>query len=255
MNILIIEDEPFAQEELKRLLKRSNREIKILSCIDSIEEGVNWLNNNPIADLIFMDIQLSDGLSFEIFNKVKVTAPVIFTTAYDEYAIQAFKVNSIDYLLKPLDEKSLHKSLEKYEHLKSELSKQSNPLNPEQVSQLLNFQQKKYKNRFVSRIGDKLHHILLNDISYFQADDKIVFLVTEKNEKFIIDNNLEEIEDLVDPELFFRLNRSYIAKIESIVDVQKYFNGRLVIQLKPKVDDQILISREKAGLFKEWLGM
>ena len=128
-------------------------------------------------------------------------------------------------------------------------------MNSEQISQLLNFQPKKYKNRFVSRIGDKLHHILLDDIAYFQADDKIVFLITSKNEKFIIDNNLEEICDLVDPEIFFRLNRRYIAKIESIADVQKYFNGRLVVQLKPKVNDRVLISREKAAFFKKWLGM
>ena len=255
MNILIIEDEIFAQEELKRLLNKSKSQINILASIDSIEESVIWLKKNPLPDLIFMDIQLSDGLSFEIFNKIKITVPVIFTTAYDEYAIRAFKVNSIDYLLKPIDEKALLSSLEKYEQLKSEFSKKTAIIETDQLTELLNFQTKKYKNRFVSRIGDKLHHILSGDIAYFQADDKIVFLITCKNEKYIIDNNLEEIESMLDPESFFRINRRYIVKIEAIADVQKYFNGRLIITLKPKTNDEVLVSREKAGAFKNWLGM
>ena len=255
MDILIIEDEIFAQEELKRLLNKSKLETNILACIDSIEESISWFKTHADPDLVFMDIQLSDGLSFEIFNNIEVSAPVIFTTAYDEYAIRAFKVNSIDYLLKPVDEKALLQSLDKYERLKSEFTKKSTFIDAQQLSQLLNGKTKKYKNRFVSRIGDKLHHILLGDIAYFSADDKIVFLVTSKNEKYIIDNNLEEIESMVDPEHFFRLNRRYLAKIESIGDVQKYFNGRLVVKLKPKTDDEITVSREKASAFKQWLGM
>lgn len=255
MNILIIEDEIFAQEELKRLLKKAQSPINIIAAIDSIEESIKWLKDNTPPDLIFMDIQLSDGLSFEIFNKVKITSPVIFTTAYDEYAIRAFKVNSIDYLLKPIDEEALLSSLEKYEQLRSEFSKKTTTIEVNQLAELLNFQTKKYKNRFVSRIGDKLHHILVGDIAYFQADDKIVFLITCKNEKFIIDNNLEELESILDPEVFFRINRSYIVKIDAIKDVQKYFNSRLIIELKPKPTGEVLVSREKAAVFKTWLGM
>jgi two-component system, LytTR family, response regulator len=255
MNILIIEDEIFAQEELKRLLKKTKQDIRILSCIDSIEESLQWFTTNEPPDLIFMDIQLSDGLSFEIFNKVKINTPVIFTTAYDEYAIRAFKVNSIDYLLKPIDEQALQNSLEKYERFKSEFSDTSVTIDSGQISELINFRTKKYKSRFVSRIGDKLHHILLSDIAYFQADDKILFLVTIKKEKYIIDNNLDEIESMIDPEIFFRINRRYLARIEAIANVQKYFNGRLIIELKPKADDQVLVSREKAAAFKQWLGM
>lgn len=255
MKVLIVEDEILAQAELKRLLGKSTENIDVLDCLDSIEESVKWLKNNPAPDLIFMDIQLSDGLSFEIFNKVRVTSPVIFTTAYDEYALQAFKVNSIDYLLKPIEQVDLQASLGKYEKLKEDFARKTSAFTPEQVEHLLNFRRKEYKSRFVSRIGGNLKHIQLEEVAYFYAEDKIVFLVTVKNEEFIIDYTLEQLEPLLDPKQFYRLNRRFIAKIDAINNVGKYFHGRLEVSLKPKTEDKVIVSRERTAKFKEWLGL
>lgn len=255
MKVLIIEDEALAQIELKRLLNKCSAEIEVLGCLDSIEESVAWLKHNSAPDLIFMDIQLSDGLSFEIFNKLRVTSPVIFTTAYDEYALQAFKLNSIDYVLKPIEQTDLQASLDKYSRLKAEFARRTSSFTPEQVDYLLNFRKPEYKTRFVSRVGDSLKYIQLAEVAYFFAEDKIVFLVTTRDKKYIIDYTLEQLEPLLDPKQFYRLNRRYIAKIDAITDIEKYFHGRLHITLTPKVEDKILISRDRASKFKEWLGL
>lgn len=251
MQVLIIEDEPLAQVELERLLQKVDSEIEILEFLDSIEESVKWLNSNPSPDLIFLDIQLSDGLSFEIFQKTEVKTPVIFTTAYDEYAIQAFKVNSIDYLLKPVDLEELEKSIKKFSEIKEQFSQ--NTFSEEKITQLLNFKKTNYKTRFVSRIGDNLKHIPIEEVAYFYAEDKTVFLVNTSGKEFIIDFTLETLEPLLEPSVFFRANRKFILKINSIKNVSRYFNGRLKITLEPKSIDEVLVSREKASIFKNWL--
>ncbi|MGI9545459.1 MAG: LytR/AlgR family response regulator transcription factor, partial [Cyclobacteriaceae bacterium] len=235
MNILIIEDEHFAEAELKRLLKKCGEEMAIVASLDTIRSSVRWFRENQKPDLVFMDIQLSDGLSFEIFNQVEVTCPVIFTTAYDEYAIQAFKVNSIDYLLKPIELQDLKAALDQYHQVKQEFKEVHSSITPEQIESLLSFGKKEYKDRFVSKIGDYYKYILVKDVAYFYAEDKTVYLVSIEDQKYIIDYSLDQLETMLDPKIFFRLNRSYITRLEAIDSVAKYFNGRLQINLRPSV--------------------
>lgn len=256
MKVLIIEDEPFAQKELERLLGECNQKIEIMECIDSVEDSVDWLKyHNP--DLIFMDIQLSDGLSFEIFDKINIDIPVIFTTAYDEYAIRAFKVNSIDYLLKPVEIDDLNQALKKFENYKQKSEAKPTEegfLNREQLEQLLNlYKPTNYKSRFIAKLGDNIKHIAVEEIPYFYFEEKVVFLVTKQNDRYIVDYTLDQLERLLDPKKFFRINRKYIASIDSIDKVSKYFNSRLKIRLKPHIDDEILISRAKVKDFISWL--
>jgi DNA-binding LytR/AlgR family response regulator len=253
MNVLIIEDEPFAQQELIRILKNIDPVIRVLNCIDSVEESVQWLRNNKQPDLIFMDIQLSDGLSFEIFNHTDVVTPVIFTTAYDQYAIKAFKVNSIDYLLKPIEEEDLAKAIEKFKKLKKSGDSERSYLTKGQLEEVLGLYKPSYKTRLVVKLGDKINHIETNDIAYFYSEDKVSFIKTKEGKKYIINYTLEQIESFIDPLVFYRINRQYIAHIKAIKTIDKYFNSRLLIGLDPKVDDEVLISRTKVTDFLNWL--
>lgn len=253
MKVLIIEDEPFAQTELKRLLDKSDRTIEVLECIDSVEDSVEWLSGNPAPDLIFMDIQLSDGISFEIFKLTEVKAPVIFTTAYDEYAIQAFKVNSIDYLLKPVKQKELNNALLKFKTLHEKADQQSQAISLHQIEQLLSAGMPKFKSRFIAKIGDQLKHIGVDDIAYLKAEDNEVVLITKNNNRYIIDYTLDQLGGLMDPNRFFRANRSYLITIGSIGKISKYFNSRLHIELIPKTEDTVLISRVRVPDFLKWI--
>jgi two-component system, LytTR family, response regulator LytT len=253
MKVLIIEDEPFAQNELKRLLAKADSSIEVLDCIDSVEESVEWLAGNPKPELIFMDIQLSDGLSFEIFKKTEVKAPVIFTTAYDEYAIKAFKVNSIDYLLKPVKQHELENAIKKFKFLHEKSEDQPIGINIQQIEQLLIAGMPKYKSRFIAKIGDQLKHIDVNEIAYLKAEDNELVLITKNNNRYIIDYTLDQLGNLMDPNQFFRLNRSYMATIGSIGKISKYFNSRLHIELTPKTEDTVLISRVRVPDFLKWM--
>jgi len=255
LKVLIIEDEPFAQQELKRLLNNIQRDIEIIACIDSVEDSIEWFSQNPNPDLVFMDIQLSDGLSFEIFKSAKINAPVIFTTAFDEYAIRAFKVNSIDYLLKPIEPEGLLAALDKFDQMKSQFAGHKPELNSLQLENVLSALRPKtdYKSRFITKVGDQIKYIKTEDIAYFFADDNIVFLVTENQGKYIVDYALNQLEVYLDPKHFFRLNRTYYVNIKSIAKVHKFFNSRLKIELKPASDDDILVSRVKVSEFLNWL--
>jgi len=250
MNVLIIEDEPFAQQELIRLLKAIDIEIHVMRCIDSVDESVRFLQEQEKPDLIFMDIQLSDGLSFEIFDRINVPAPVIFTTAFDDYAIKAFKVNSIDYLLKPIEEEDLAKAIAKYH--KTKLSG-NEFFSRQQLEEVLGLYRPAYKSRLVVRLGDKIRHIEADEIAFFFSEDKVSFLVTKDSKKYIINYSLEQIEKFMNPGNFYRLNRKYIANINAIETIDKYFNSRLKIGLKPDVEDEVLISRTKVSDFLNWL--
>jgi two-component system, LytTR family, response regulator LytT len=253
MNVLIIEDEPFAQNELKRLLDKADKTIQVLDCIDSVEDSVEWLTGNQAPDLIFMDIQLSDGLSFEIFKQTEVKSPVIFTTAYDEYAIQAFKVNSIDYLLKPVKQNELDNAVKKFKYLHEKSSEQLPGISFQQIEQLLSAGMPKYKSRFIAKIGDQLKHIDVNEIAYLKAEDNELVLVTKSNNKYIIDFTLDQLGGLMDPNQFFRVNRSYMVAIGSIGKISKYFNSRLHIELIPKTEEAVLISRIRVPDFLKWM--
>lgn len=253
MKVLIIEDEPHAQNELKRLLADSGSEIDILDCIDSVEDSVDWLKANEAPGLIFMDIQLSDGLSFEIFSEVKVTTPVIFTTAFDEYAIRAFKVNSVDYLLKPIKQNELNDALNKFKSLGSQFNSAQPTLDLDQIQQLLNIKNQTYKTRFIARVGDQIKHVDVKDVAYFRAEDNEVMLVTKNNNRYIIEYSLDHLVGVLDPIEFFRANRSYIVTVKAIDKISKYFNSRLHLELIPKTEDTVLISRVKVPEFLKWM--
>ena len=253
MNVLIIEDEPFAQQELIRLLNRSDYEVNVLKCIDSVEESVSFLDQDKDTDLIFMDIQLSDGLSFEIFNRMELKPPVIFTTAYDEYAIKAFKVNSIDYLLKPIEEDDLARAMEKFTKWGKQAGTTETYFSTKQLEQVLGLYKPAYKSRLVVKLGDRIKHVETKEIAYFYSEDKVSFIITTSGERFIINYSLEQIENMMDPAEFYRLNRKYIAHINAIDSIDKYFNSRLKIGLKPGVEDEVLISRTKVSDFLNWL--
>jgi len=255
INVLIIEDEPFAQNELKRLLNNSSYKTNVLDCIDSIEDAVIWFEENEHPDLVFLDIQLSDGLSFEIFEKTKILSPVIFTTAFDEYAIQAFKVNSIDYLLKPIEPDSLETAIEKFTELKDHYKTGTSNISENQIAQLLEFTKPKeeFKSRFLIKIGDQIKYIFVENIAYFFAEDNVVFLVTETAERYIIDYSLNQLTSYLNPTNFFRLNRSYYVNIKSIHKIHKFFNSRLKVELKPATDEELLISRVKVPDFLKWV--
>lgn len=261
MKVLIIEDETFAQLELKRLLLLCRPDIEVVDCIDSVEEATEQIPKINI-DLIFMDIQLSDGLSFEIFSKINPSAPVIFTTAYDEYAIKAFKVNSIDYLLKPIEKEALNAALLKYEQLGEHyrstaqtLSATPQPtLQLHQIEQLLNLNQQQYKTRFMVSLGEKIRHVNAEQIAYFFADGDMVCLVTTDKRKYAIAYTLDQLECQLNPQDFFRINRTYITNIQAIGEITKHFNSRLKIALAPTPTEEILVSRARVQQFMQWLG-
>lgn len=255
MDILIVEDEAPAFRRLELLLKEVRSDIRILEVTDSIADTVSWLQQNKQPDLIFMDMQLADGLSLEIFGKVQVASPVIFTTAHDEYALRAFKVSSIDYLLKPLLKAELENSLNKYELLKASLgSAHTTPLKLEELLQVYQQQGSSYKSRILVKLGDRLISVDEKDIAYFQATDGLVFLVTRAEKRYPLDRTLDELEGMLNPESFFRINRQFIVRVDALGKISSYFKGKLVVELNPQAGDKVIISREKATTFKQWLG-
>jgi two-component system, LytTR family, response regulator len=263
MKAIIIEDEELAAEGLSISLKKVEANIEILAILDSVKTAVHWLKNNPAPDLAFLDIQLADGLSFEIFEQTPINCPVIFTTAYDEYALRAFRVNSIDYLLKPIGTEDLKRTFEKLRLLKGEISSSSTPpqyLSQDLIKQVMAIatQQVKtpqYKTRFMIKIGEHLQTFPVEDIDFLMGENKIVWLYHKNGRKYIVDYTLDQLEDLLEPNRFFRLNRQFIASIETIKDVISYSNSRLkiVFQNPPNKED-IIMSREKVEAFKSWLG-
>lgn len=252
LKVLIVEDETPAVEKLERYLQKYSASITVAGVCDSVESAVNWLKENQAGiDLIFMDIQLKDGLSFKIFSLVAVQKPVIFITAYNEYALDAFKVNSIDYLLKPVTFSDLSGSLLKLENLRDQLV--INDVKLEKLKTLAgDTSSKVYKNRFMVKVGDHIRSITTDQVIFFFADGRDVYLVTQQMRKFIIDFTLEALEEVLEPKNFFRVNRTYILSIHFIQDVVMYSNSRLKITTQPAWDKEIIVSREKVNEFKEW---
>lgn len=253
MKVVIIEDEIPAAEKLERYLQKFDANIELAAVLPSIDASVSWLTANQAdIDLIFMDIQLSDGLSFEIFSKIALEKPVIFTTAFDEYAIDAFKVNGIDYLLKPIRFTDLSDSLKRLEILKKQLLGESHIAKlTEKLTANLN--SPKNKDRFLVKLGNHIHSIKSEDIALFQADGRTVYLFSKEGKKFIIDFKMEDLAALMNPTLFYRVNRSFIVNINAIQDVMVYSNSRLRISTKLELDKEIIVSREKVSTFKSWL--
>jgi DNA-binding LytR/AlgR family response regulator len=253
MKALIIEDEYPAAERLQKLIAKADAGIDICGVMDSVEGSLKWLAANPAPDLIFSDIQLSDGLSFEIFEKVLVNSPIIFTTSYDEYAIKAFKVKSIDYLLKPIKQQELEQAIQKYKELVQEPVHTDQALKLESLLDVLPTSQKKYKTRFLVKSREQLIPVFEEQIAYFQTTNELVLLVKKDGKKYLVDYTLEQLDKLLNPENFFRLNRQFIAHLSAIHEIHTYFNGKLKLELSPKATDEVVISRDKAGPFKLWL--
>lgn len=252
MDTLIIEDEPHARAELKRLLAKVAPQVRIVAELDSVTESCAFLSSGEPFDLVFADIQLSDGLSFDIFNKISISQPVIFTTAYNEFAIKAFELNSIDYLLKPIEEDRLTRAIGKLEKIRESYAVQPLMLTAEKLKELLSVK-KEYKSRFVTRIGDQFKYITVEEIACFIADNNTVYAVTRQQHKVIIDYKMEELEHLLDPKLFFRANRGMIIHIGSISKVHRYFNSRLSVEIVPKTEEPVLVSRLKVEDFIKWM--
>ena len=248
MKAVIIEDEDLAAEKLERYLKKFDSSTEIVTQQISIESAVEWFQNNPDAyDVAFFDIQLTDGLSFEIFHQVKINKPVIFTTAFDEYAIDAFKVNSIDYILKPITFTDVSKAMNKLKSLQNIFGMQEAV---EEAEKMIG--KKKLKDRFLVKLGNHIHSIKAEEIALFYAEGRTVYLVTNEKKKFILDYKLEDLCNVLDTAAFYRVNRTFIVNINTIQDVIVYSNNRLKITPKVRVEKEIIVSREKVSTFKKW---
>jgi two-component system, LytTR family, response regulator LytT len=253
MKVLIVEDEVLLAKQLKNLLLELEPELELAGQTNSIDTTVQWLQQNEAPELVFMDIELADGQCFEIFNQVKVKSPVIFTTAYDEFALRAFKVNSIDYLLKPINSQELRKALDKWREL---YAANQQPFIPVEalMNQLKTAVNSNYRDRFLVKQGQKMLSINTSEIAYFFARNALSFLITRSNQKYVIDYTLDEIEQLIHPKQFFRANRQFILTHDMITSIHPWFNGKLKLDIKLPTDEDILVSREKAPLFKQWMG-
>lgn len=250
MKVLIIEDEPLAAQRLGSLIQQLLADVAMLQTIDSVKKSVQWLTQNSHPDLIMLDIHLADGISFEIFEQCDVACPVIFTTAYDQYALKAFKVNSIDYILKPVDKNELEQALRKFE---SSRAKQPQPELLANIQAAMRLLTRRYKERFIVKVGDKLKSIEVADVQMFLSVEKTTFALTSEGRKHVLDHTLDEIQDLLNPEQFFRVNRKYIVAVSAIRDISSYTNSRLKLMLNVSHDDDVIVARERVNDFRSWL--
>jgi len=251
MNIIIIEDEKPAARRLQRMLKEINVDVSVM--LHSVEESLAWFHNNEHPDLILLDIQLSDGLSFEIFEEIEIKSAIIFTTAYDEYALKAFKLNSIDYLLKPIDEDDLRHAIDQFNS--SNKTNNKHKFDIESIKKLLvNPLEKKYKKRFTIKVGQHIKIINTDDIECVYSDNKASYIHTNQNRSYLIDYTLEQLNEHLDATKFYRVSRKFYVNINAIKDIISYTNSRLQIKLQHFNEFEIIVSREKVQEFKKWLG-
>ncbi|NJN33886.1 MAG: response regulator transcription factor [Saprospiraceae bacterium] len=254
MKVLIIEDEQPAAKQLTKLLKKIAPSVSVIETLDSVESSVKWLKTFPAPDAVFMDIQIADGLSFDIFSQADIQSPVVFTTAFDQYAVKAFKVNAIDYLLKPIDEDELSETLLKLQARKLEL------ITPPQYSAdfFKNFYQNTakqvYKERFLIKTGHNLTSVETQDIAYFFSEDGLTQCFTFQNRKHVVESTLDELENNLNPKDFFRINRKIVLHVKAIQKISPHFNGRLKLELTPQYREDIFVARERVNDFKAWLG-
>jgi DNA-binding LytR/AlgR family response regulator len=262
MNALIVEDEDLAARKLSKLLNETAPWLTLQGVTTSVEDTVSWLIENPQPDLIFMDIELADGQSFDIFKKIDVHSRVIFTTSYDAYALQAFKVNSLDYLLKPIQKEDLTRSLNKLLAFKSAderiHSLLSQALNLDRLLDTFQVKtnpiSKTYRKRFLVKNNQKLLSVGVSEIHFFYMDERFCFFRTRTNQKFLVEYSIDELVDSLNPEDFFRINRSMIVAHDAIDKIEPYFGSRLALSLKPSFEKEVIVSREKVGSFKNWMG-
>ena len=250
MKVIIIEDEKPAAEKLIKAIQKTDPSIEIAAVLNSVQSSVEWLQQNPHPELLFMDIELGDGLSFKIFDAIKILSPVIFCTAYDEYWQEAFEHNSIDYLLKPIKQEKLEITLNKYDKLKQHFT-----TNFQQLQQWQRHPADMgYKKRFLVKRGTDYISVKTEDIAYFYAAHKLVCMVDNKNQKFILDQSLAEIEKQLNPSHFYRVNRKYFVQQNAIKKIKSFPKSKLQLELEPPISEDIIISQENVSAFKEWMG-
>jgi DNA-binding LytR/AlgR family response regulator len=247
MKAVIIEDERLAAEKLSSLIEQLDADIHIVAKLESVEESVNWFSANSSPDLVFMDIQLDDGVSFEIFESVRIEAPVIFTTAYDQYALRAFKVNSVDYLLKPISKESLELALKKFRNVYG-----PGEVN-EKISRVFDQLVTQWKTRFFVKIGTHFQSVPVDDIAVFFVEERCTFLRTRSGKNYALDYSLDQLQKKVNPATFFRINRNFMVHIDSITEIFSYSATRLKIKLQNYTNEGLIVSRDKASEFKQWL--
>lgn len=250
MHIFVLEDEEQALQRLQKIIGKIIPDATIVGTVAGIEEAISWFENNPMPDLVFMDIQLADGISFQIFNKIKVICPVIFTTAYEHYALQAFKVNSVDYLLKPLDENEVKRAIDKLRLLQN-----SGPAVVDYAAILnsLKTAQKKYKDRFIIKLGDTIKSLCITDIAYFFTENKSNFVCTNEGKRLPIDFTLDQVEEMLNPRNFFRINRQFIIGHHAIDDMKAHSRSRIIVRLSPPFKDPAVVAIDRAIDFRNWL--
>lgn len=261
MQVLIVEDEPLAVKKLTRLLLETDPSIQIAGTAGSIRASVEWLEENPAPELIFMDIELSDGQSFEIFQRTRVKSPVIFVTSYDEFALQAFKVNSVDYLLKPVQREDLAQAIDKYRDLKIQYAREANPISASIENLLLSLSggqpaaaNREYRSRFLVKHLQKYVTVDVADIAYFWSEGRVNFFKTRAGQKYLVEYTMEELEDMLQPRDWFRVSRQFIVSVPAVSEIHPYFNNRLLLRLKPQEPEEVTVSRERVHDFKVWLG-
>jgi two-component system LytT family response regulator len=250
MKAVIVEDEVVAAQKLERMISKTDNDIHVIAVLQSVDESIEWFSLNTAPDLVFMDIHLADGASFSIFEKVQISCPIIFTTAYDEYALQAFEVNSIDYLLKPINEKSFERAMAKFRKMNA-----MNSYNTEMLANLLaSFKEtkKEYKTNFLIPYKDKFIPVTVDKIAYFYSENKIAKITTLDNQTFMMDGSLDELLVNLDPSKFFRANRQYIVSHKAIKDISVWFGSKLTINLSVPVPEQMIVSKARVPEFKAW---
>ena len=250
MKVLIIEDELPAARRIEQLIRQQRSQVEVLAVIDSITEAVKWFAQNPAPELILMDIHLADGLSFDIFQSIQIQSMVIFTTAYDQYAIRAFKVNSIDYLLKPIDALELKSALDKYDQMRGQTASFDYSMLNGMLDSLKN---RNYRERFLVKFGNAFTYIQAQEMRFCYAEDSLVFTRLADGKKYSLDHTLEQLEQLLNPTQFFRINRKILLHIEAVDKIHPYFNNRLKLELQPSPGFEIVVSRERVQDFKNWI--
>jgi DNA-binding LytR/AlgR family response regulator len=253
MKVVIVEDEHLSAQRLQGMLKKYDPSIEVVAELPSVAASVEWFKNNPDPDLVLMDIHLEDGQSFSIFETINLQVPVIFTTAFDEYTIKAFKVNSVDYLMKPLNYEELVAAIEKFKRIHGEAGEEKT-MGLEQLLQSMQKKEPEYKSRFLVSIGSRLKTIETEDIQYFFSADKITFLVTKENQRFPIDYSLDKMAVMLDPKQFFRINRQMTVKLDAITNIHVFSKGKIKLDLNPATKEDVFVSMDKVVEFKEWLG-
>ncbi|MBN2893732.1 MAG: response regulator transcription factor [Bacteroidales bacterium] len=254
IEVLIIEDELPAQRLLKETLQEIDIETEVIACIGSVQSAVEWFQKNEHPDIVLLDIQLSDGQSFEIFKQVKVNSMIIFTTAYDEYALQAFKVNSLDYMLKPVEKDELQAAFEKYnQYNKQFIQEKNSTVDFSELAALIKNEKQEYRKRLLIEANESFFHLPIEEIALFYSMQGITFAVTFGKREYPLNFSLESLKEQLNPEIFFKVNRQFIVNIQSIVKIHKYFNNKLLIETKPKSTENIIVGKDKTALFKQWL--